>query len=160
MESALMVNKLSPTLFTRKCDIDPVTGCWNWRSSCQTMGYGQVRISGKSWTTHRASWTVHRGPIPRGLSVLHRCDNRKCCNPEHLFLGTAKDNFEDAITKGRHSGGFPSGATKKTRQRKLTDADVLRIRTSGEKAGDLARLLGVGTPCIYNIRNGHRKKLV
>jgi hypothetical protein len=154
-----MVNKLSPTLFTRKCDIDPVTGCWNWRSSCQTAGYGQIRISGGSWTTHRASWAVHKGPIPKGLNVLHKCDNRKCCNPEHLFLGTAYDNHHDAMAKGRHLGRFPTGAQKKPRVRKLSVEDVQRIRIGGETAKELAVVLGVGTPCIYNIRNGVRKQL-
>jgi hypothetical protein len=154
-----VVNKMSPILFQRKCDVDPVTGCWNWKMSVQSAGYGQVKISGQSWTTHRASWTVHRGPIPFGLDVLHTCDNTRCCNPEHLFLGDQLDNYRDAVAKNRPIG-FPRGAQRKNRVRKLTNADVERIRTSNETAAELAAALGVARCSIYQIRNGKRKMLV
>ena len=64
-------------------------------------GYGAIRYKGKMMLTHRASWLIHKGEIPEGLMVLHHCDNPLCINPSHLFLGTAKDNSDDKIKKGR-----------------------------------------------------------
>lgn len=149
-----MTNKLSPTLFARKCTVDPATGCWLWTSSLQTGGYGTVRIQGETWLTHRASWHVHRGPIPPGKHVLHACDVRPCCNPDHLFLGTPKDNHDDMLAKGRGAKRHRAH----TRVRKLADSDVERILAARETPAALAASLGVRVQTIYNIRNGRRKK--
>ena len=64
-------------------------------------GYGQKQIGSKVQYAHRIAWQLNEGPIPKGLCVLHRCDNRRCVRPSHLFLGTKKDNAIDAISKGR-----------------------------------------------------------
>jgi hypothetical protein len=82
--------------------------CWNWTSPAESYpgGYGVIGLggtSGKRTLAHRAAWEVSEGPIPEGMWVLHRCDNPKCCNPMHLFLGTALDNNRDAFAKGRNS---------------------------------------------------------
>lgn len=160
LEDCLMVNKLSPTLFERKCEVDEGTGCWIWRSSFQSSGYGQVRISGGSFTAHRASWIAHRGAIPDGLQVLHKCDDRRCCNPEHLFLGTQGDNIRDAVSKGRMTGRLPAGAQRMSRVRVLTDDDIRAIRGGGETAAAVAARLGVTRSTIYRVRGGTRKALV
>lgn len=79
--------------------------CWEWTASVRQGrdgGYGMFWVDGKCWGAHRVSWTLHFGPIPDGLCVLHRCDNRPCQNPGHLFLGTKKDNNRDKSAKGRH----------------------------------------------------------
>lgn len=76
-------------------------GCWEWTGSLQTQGYGNIEIKGKRLLPHRIAYVLHKGEIPQGLSVCHHCDNPKCCNPEHLFLGTAADNMNDASQKGR-----------------------------------------------------------
>ena len=75
--------------------------CWEWKASLNRKGYGQFRIEGKVYKAHRVSWVIHFGDIPLETLVLHKCDNSKCVNPEHLFLGTHMDNRIDAINKGR-----------------------------------------------------------
>lgn len=77
--------------------------CWDWQGSLAVAGYGHFNHRNKTFHTHRISWEIHYGPIPEGLSVLHKCDRRSCNNPEHLFLGTQTDNIADMVEKGRSS---------------------------------------------------------
>ena len=85
--------------------------CWNWQLSIDHGGYGRMKISTGSRqdfyfeSAHRRAFEVLVGDIPNGLHVLHKCDNRKCCNPDHLFLGTHQDNMHDMQEKGRAGGG-------------------------------------------------------
>lgn len=166
-----MVNRLSPTLFEQNCIRQPLTdaqrargltiGCLLWRPG-RNPGhpYGLVKIAGDNWTAHRASYTVHIGPIPDGKMACHHCDAPRCCEPTHLYAGTAKLNWQDMISRGRHPshGGFPAGAQSLPRVAKLSPADVERILISGESAAELAVALGVGRSAIYLIRNGDRKR--
>ena len=100
---------------------------------------------------HRVSWTLEHGEIPAGMCVCHHCDNRRCVRPDHLFLGTAKDNMQDMVKKGR--------ATKANRgsgngMAKLTEEQVYEIREVS-KYGDLKRLgekFGVSKSSMYEIR--------
>jgi hypothetical protein len=80
------------------------TDCWLWTGGTTDTGYGKVLWKGEKYRVHRASWLAHRGPIPEGLHVLHRCDVGLCFNPNHLFLGTAQDNMDDKVAKGRRMG--------------------------------------------------------
>lgn len=77
--------------------------CWLFIGGRNNSGYGSVWYRSEAHGAHRVSWKLHRGPIPDGLWVLHKCDVRACCNPAHLWLGTPQDNVQDAIAKGRHS---------------------------------------------------------
>ena len=81
-------------------------GCWEWTASLNPDGYGRFYLNEKYMGAHRASWMIHNGEIPsgdgsHGTCVLHKCDNRKCVNPDHLFLGSQQDNLSDMEEKGR-----------------------------------------------------------
>lgn len=76
-------------------------GCWRWRAGKTIWGYGQFWIDGKEFPAHRVAYYIFKKENPRGLFVLHRCDVRDCVNPDHLFLGTQKDNILDCHRKGR-----------------------------------------------------------
>lgn len=81
-------------------------GCWLWTGSTNHNGYGKLWVMNADGTrskvrAHRLSYELHKGPIPKGVLVLHRCDNRTCTNPDHLYLGTHWDNAYDAVKRGR-----------------------------------------------------------
>lgn len=78
-----------------------LTGCWEWVGSRRHRGYGQVNFKGKIRKAHRVAWELSFGIVPDGLSVLHKCDNPPCINPDHLFVGDQQDNINDMFTKGR-----------------------------------------------------------
>lgn len=75
------------------------SGCHEWQSTRHTGGYGKFWFKGRICTAHRVAWQLFVGEIPAGMHVLHKCDNRKCVNPEHLYVGTAKDNVRDKIER-------------------------------------------------------------
>lgn len=137
-----------------KIDIDAETGCWNFTGS-RHYGYGSIWANGRLHRAHRLSYELHCEPIPDGLLVCHRCDNRACVNPDHLFLGTHSDNLADAMAKGRHVA--ISGS--KHIQAKLTEADVIAIRSAkGITHRNLAAQFGISSSQISMIRAGKRRK--
>jgi hypothetical protein len=82
--------------------VSEVTGCWEWQLHRNRSGYGHIKMPGQRWRlTHRASYEQFIGPIPSGMLVLHKCDVRHCVNPDHLFLGDDKANYDDMVAKGR-----------------------------------------------------------
>lgn len=104
-----------PKRFWSKIDVGDPDECWNWLAGKNRRGYGWFWINYRTWYAHRVAWVLTYGPIPKGLCVLHHCDNPSCCNPYHLFLGTSVDNLADALRKGRL-------------RTKLTKEEVLEIR--------------------------------
>lgn len=139
------------------------SSCSVWTGGKDQDGYGLTHFEGKSWRVHRLVWSWLFGEIPNGLFVLHDCDNPPCYNPEHLFLGDAKSNVQDAINKGRMTG--PSG--EMNGQHKLTAKDVLEIvqryepySRSGNNMYDIARDYGVHPVTVHEILSGKKWKTV
>jgi len=87
--------------FWAKVDIRGDDECWNWKACKNQYGYGLFTIAGKKVVAHRLSYELEIGSIPDGLHVCHKCDNPSCVNPNHLFIGTRRDNWLDSINKGR-----------------------------------------------------------
>ena len=85
--------------------VEKSSGCWMWLGSKGSHGYGQTSNRGGYILAHRMSWELAYGTIPTGMCVLHKCDNRECVNPNHLFIGTKSDNTQDMMRKGRNYTG-------------------------------------------------------
>lgn len=138
--------------------------CWFWQSTTTRYGYGQFKLANKQVSAHRVMYELVIGKVPKtatyhGLCVMHSCDNRNCVNPQHLFLGTQKDNVQDAETKGRRPRFY--GMTHGNH--KLTSLQVAEIRRSFNAGGKTKTYLGqvfdVSDVTIGNIvRNLQRTK--
>lgn len=133
--------------------------CWYWTAHKDKDGYGNTTDDNRcTIRTHRASWMLHNGPIPDGMCVLHKCDNPPCVRPDHLFLGTFKDNAVDRNNKGRSDGGGGSSPGSTNGNSRLDENKVRQIRKlldEGEKAVTIATKFGVYWLTIHNIK--HRK---
>ena len=133
------------------------SGCWIWTGARNSFGYGLMELHGlgrRNCTgAHRVSWMLHRGEIPPGLNVLHRCDVPACVNPEHLWLGTYKDNMQDSIAKGRANLCRMRGITGSAHPAsKFTDdqrAEAHRLRwENGLSYQDIASRIGCNRQTI------------
>ena len=131
-------------------------GCVEWQGSRYKsrgkLSYGQMWYEGKNTKAHRVAWIENKGPIPKGLNVLHSCDNRICVNPDHLFLGTHTDNMRDMIKKGRKALFYGEDNGKS----KLTEEQVLAIRKDNRTNDAIARDYNIASPTVSTIRT--RKK--
>jgi hypothetical protein len=126
----------------------PISGCWLWTGATFRSGYGQLVRDKKHVPANRIAWELYRGPIPDGLCVLHKCDVRLCVNPHHLFIGTRADNAADMVAKNRQSA--PRG--EDVHFSKLTEAQILDIRTSTASLREMARKYNVRYSNISMIR--------
>lgn len=102
-------------LVMRHLTIGKPKECWNWQAGKSKLGYGRIGVRGRVAFAHRAAYEVLVGPIPNGMLCCHKCDNPSCCNPNHLFIGTHKDNSQDMVRKGRASGGPNSTKVRQSR---------------------------------------------
>lgn len=129
--------------------------CWLWTASITSRGYGQCFFHQKVSTTHRVSYILNYGCIPDNLHVCHHCDVRHCVRPDHLFLGTNKDNLQDASQKNRISRTHQKRGSDHPLS-KLTNTDVMEIRdlSSRMTQSEIARLYNVRQNTIFCILSG------
>lgn len=129
------------------------SGCWLWTKSLDLGGYGKCGTTNAAReqffvSAHRLSWETFVGPIPEGMNVLHKCDVRNCINPDHLFLGSQKNNIEDMFRKNR--GHIPRGETNGNA--KLSESDIRDIRSSTDSHVTVGLRYGVTGEAIAAIR--------
>jgi hypothetical protein len=129
---------------------EPNTGCHLWTGHLDKDGYGQITVAkGVIRKPHRVRYEMTRGPIPNGLYVLHKCDTPACVNPDHLFLGTQKENIHDAAAKGRRAVGERHPGAK------LRAIDVKRIRErlrAGHTQVAIAKDYGISQDTVSKIK--------
>lgn len=124
-------------------------GCWLWTAYCMKNGYGFFRTPAKHVLAHRASYRLFCGELDQ-RDVMHSCDTPACVNPEHLSLGTRKENMQDAKTKMRMRSGESHGRAK------LTNAQIEFAKTAKGTQQEIANLLGVTQGRISNIRSSNQ----
>jgi hypothetical protein len=133
--------------------VKKTNNCWLWEASLRNKdGYGQFRLNGKMRLAHRVSWQLFNGATT--LSVLHKCDNPPCVNPNHLFLGSQLDNIRDCINKGR----FKSNVGENNPRAKLSITDVYKIKNrlnSGLTQSKIGKIFGVSQSAISRIKLDH-----
>lgn len=150
MEHVGLVARLEKAIISKAS-----SGCWNV-SPATKQGYGKIRAFGETKLSHRVSYELFNGPIKKHLMVCHKCDNPSCINPEHLFLGTANDNMQDKISKGRHAGARKGSKHHKA---KLTEWQVKEIKSLLKKKvsqRQISEAYKVSQTIISNIKTGKR----
>jgi len=131
-------------------------GCWIWTAHTNQYGYGVFWVNREcgDMLAHRAAWLIYKGQHPGSADVCHTCDNPKCVNPDHLFLGSAADNMRDCAAKGR----IPRGSSRPNA--KLDENDVRNIRDvyrgGGISKAALARYFQVDASLISRVVGGSR----
>ena len=133
-----------------------LNGCWEWRGARDNTGYGKFMADGKRYYAHRYSYMHNVGKIKRGMYVLHKCDNPPCIRPSHLYIGTKKQNTQDAVRRGRIAHGSRCPQSKFTKD----DVDMIRAIYKGGKTTqqEIADEYGVSRPTITNIINNKNWK--
>lgn len=124
-----------------------LSSCWEWIRCKDKDGYGAFAIKKKTYKAHRMSYQLYVGPIPDGLLVCHKCDNPGCVNPDHLFLGTCKQNLVDAAKKDRMG-------TRTLRGSIITPEDRLMIKSCvdfGITQKEIAEQFGISTTSVTRI---------
>lgn len=125
--------------------------CWEWIGHANDRGYGYFKFNNKECRAHRFSFELFIGEIPEGLCVCHSCDNRKCVNPTHLYLGTVQDNVDDRNNKDRQAKGENHG------KHKLTKQDIIQIYgfiEDGYSNSSIANIFDVSVRAIRSVRCG------
>jgi predicted transcriptional regulator len=125
--------------------------CWLWKGYIDNLGYGRIHIYGKTEKAHRASFIFFKKKKIDGLCVLHKCDNRSCVNPKHLFLGTQLDNIKDMVNKKRNNTAKGEANYSAT----INSNDAIKIKTllkSGMSCTEIAKFLNVKRSTVYLIK--------
>ena len=152
--------------FMAKVSPEPTSGCWLWVGAVKSNEYGNFLLAGKTQGAHRASYQLFRGPIGHGLYVCHACDMSACVNPQHLFLGTARDNYDDMESKGRRVIAEHGGACNPMFGRRHSELTRLKMseRRAGLYQGESHPRATVNAETVRNIRRlrveGHQVKQI
>lgn len=117
--------------------------CWTWQGYCDPDGYGEIRVEGKKWRTHRFSWYLQNGDIPEGAMICHHCDNPPCVNPSHLFVSNNQGNMDDMRWKGRAKRGTSLDP-------KLIE-EILMMRREGKTYKVISQRCGVSLSTAHRI---------
>lgn len=149
-----MPAKLTPEKFWSMCE-KRENSCWEWTRCLHKDGYGQLSYHRKFWLAHRLAWHLARGPIPKGICVCHKCDNPKCINPDHLFIGSHAENMSDMKNKGRRKN-INSGELNGRAKISASDAAEIRNKYQSGKTRqvDLAAEYGIAQTVISLIVRG------
>ena len=151
----MAARKSIPERFWSKVNRGSADECWNWTASIIRSGYGMFKFGGReNRLAHRVAYELTYGEIPAGdhfgtTCVCHRCDNRRCCNPSHLWLGTNADNVRDRDAKGRHK---PLKGSR-VKSAKLTEEQVARIRQDRRPLKEIAAEYGIAYCHLCDIRS-------
>lgn len=135
-----------PKRFSDKVSVGAPNDCWEWKAVLIPGGYGQFWLDGKMRNAHRAALTLSGVEIPHGHVVMHSCDNRKCCNPNHLSVAMQRENMKDMARKQRAPIGSAHGCAI------LSEDQVAEILLEKESALDASVKYGVSRAAIYDIR--------
>lgn len=140
--------------FNENYSICKDTGCWDWTGCFAVSGYGRMMFNYQNYRAHRLSYILHNGEIPDEMIICHKCDNKKCVNPEHLFIGTILDNVKDRVQKGRTARNEKSGNMK------LTNKQVKQIRKRKMSLSMMAKKYNVAESTIVRIVTNVTRKIV
>lgn len=135
--------------FESKFIPEPMSGCWLWDASQNRDGYGNFRFRDKILNAHRVAWYIYRGAIPRGVQVLHKCDIRSCVNPQHLYLGSQRDNVLDC--ENRKRARHPKGDQHKNA--KISEKQAIYIFWDSRPQHEIARDYKISQPLVSSIKN-------
>lgn len=149
--------------FERRAYPEAISGCWLWHGGISSSGYGVLGTGrrGQTIRAHRYAYETFVGPLVEGLDVCHKCDVRACVNPDHLYLGTRKENMQDAVRRGRICAGERRARVSARGERhgntRLTELDVRCIRNLrhiwGEKLEHIAWAFGISVTSVSAIIN-------
>jgi hypothetical protein len=154
MKSIPLDPKLKHSLYSRVIIYDDIKCCWSWTGRINSIGYGNLEYKGEVYYSHRIAYAFHNKISEFELEVMHSCDNKICCNPYHLLLGTQDQNILDAMIKNRHVKGNTHGMTK------YSEEVVKQIRLdyqNGMSINDLMIKYGI-SKYIYRILNNQWRK--
>ena len=152
------------TLFFKKVAQGEDNECWKWLAAKNNKGYGMFCLRGVNKLAHRLSYQFYKGEIPEGMFVCHSCDNPLCVNPQHLWLGTNQDNFNDMMKKGRGklSNIHPAALGEKCGASKLKEKDVIKMRKLRhlKTYSELAKMFNCSVVNVFYVLSGRTWKHV